>query len=94
MATTPAFKYAPMFQLGEDKTEYRLLSKDGVTTAQFEGKEMIGDRSDEGWQGWPSPEVVYQMELEYLAALCSMMHEKYNREYVWGRRTLKDDGLW
>ena len=61
---------------------------------QFEGKEMIGDRSDEGWQGWPSPEVVYQMELEYLAALCSMMHEKYNREYVWGRRTLKDDGLW
>ena len=30
-----------MFQLGEDKTEYRLLTKEGVTTAQFEGKEIV-----------------------------------------------------
>ena len=28
MAQTPAFKYAPMFQTGEDKTEYYLLTKD------------------------------------------------------------------
>ena len=41
MATTPAFKYAPMFQLGEDKTEYRLLTKDGISTGSFEGKEII-----------------------------------------------------
>ena len=41
MATKPEFKYAPMFQLGEDKTEYRLLTKEGVTTAQFEGKEIV-----------------------------------------------------
>ena len=26
MANTVEFKYAPMFQLGEDKTEYRLLT--------------------------------------------------------------------
>ena len=38
MAKTPDFKYAPMFQLGEDKTEYRLLTKEGVSTAEFEGK--------------------------------------------------------
>ena len=38
MAKTVEFKYAPMFQVGEDKTEYRLLSKEGVTTAEFEGK--------------------------------------------------------
>ena len=37
MAKTVEFKYAPMFQVGEDKTEYRLLSKEGVTTAEFEG---------------------------------------------------------
>ena len=30
---TPDFKYAPMFQLGEDKTEYRLLTTEGVSTA-------------------------------------------------------------
>ena len=41
MATTPDFKYAPMFQMGEDKTEYRLLSKEGVTTAEFEGKQIV-----------------------------------------------------
>ncbi len=35
------FKYAPMFQLGEDKTEYRLLTKEGVTTSEFEGKEIV-----------------------------------------------------
>ena len=35
------FKYAPMFQLGEDKTEYRLLTKEGVTLSEFEGKEIV-----------------------------------------------------
>ena len=39
MAKTVEFKYAPMFQVGEDKTEYRLLSKEGVTTSEFEGKD-------------------------------------------------------
>ena len=42
MATKPVdFKYAPMFQLGKDKTEYRLLSKEGITTTTFEGKEIV-----------------------------------------------------
>ena len=41
MANVVDFKYAPMFQLGEDKTEYRLLSKEGVTTAEFEGKTIV-----------------------------------------------------
>ncbi|MDY4527532.1 MAG: fumarate hydratase [Parabacteroides sp.] len=41
MASTPDFKYAPMFQLGEDTTEYRLLSKEGVSTGEFEGKTIL-----------------------------------------------------
>ena len=41
MATQPEFKYAPMFQMGEDKTQYRLLTKEGVSTAVFEGKEIV-----------------------------------------------------
>ena len=41
MANIPDFKYAPMFQLGEDKTEYRLLSKEGVSTGEFEGKTIL-----------------------------------------------------
>ena len=41
MASTPDFKYAPMFQLGKDTTEYRLLSKEGVSTGEFEGKTIL-----------------------------------------------------
>lgn len=35
------FKYQELFQLGEDKTEYYLLSKDFVSTTEFEGKEIL-----------------------------------------------------
>ena len=41
MATTPEFKYAPMFQTGEDKTEYYLLTKEGISTSEFEGKTIL-----------------------------------------------------
>ena len=41
MSKTPDFKYTPMFQLGTDTTEYRLLSKEGVSTAEFEGKTIL-----------------------------------------------------
>ena len=30
MAQTPEFKYAPMFQVGKDETEYRLLTKESI----------------------------------------------------------------
>ena len=30
-----------MFQLDKDTTEYRLLSKEGVSTAEFEGKTIL-----------------------------------------------------
>ena len=41
MATTPEFKYAPMFQTGQDTTEYYLLTKEGVSTSSFEGNEIL-----------------------------------------------------
>jgi fumarate hydratase class I len=41
MATTPEFKYAPMFQTGKDDTEYYLLTKDGVSLGDFEGKPVL-----------------------------------------------------
>jgi fumarate hydratase class I len=41
MANLPEFKYAPMFQLGKDDTEYYLLSKEGVSTSEFEGKTIL-----------------------------------------------------
>ena len=41
MASTPDFKYAPMFQMGKDTTEYRLLTTEGVSTGEFEGKTIL-----------------------------------------------------
>ncbi|MCI1849174.1 MAG: fumarate hydratase, partial [Prevotella sp.] len=41
MEKVPNFKYAPMFQTGKDDTEYRLLTKEGVSTGKFEGKEIL-----------------------------------------------------
>ena len=35
------FAYQDMFPLGEDRTEYRLLTKDFVNTSSFEGKEIL-----------------------------------------------------
>jgi fumarate hydratase class I len=38
---TPAFTYQDPFPLGPDDTEYRLLSKEGVSTTTFEGREIL-----------------------------------------------------
>ncbi len=35
------FHYEPMFQLGEDKTEYYLLTKDHVSVSEFEGTPIL-----------------------------------------------------
>ncbi len=37
----PPFVYQDPFPLGPDDTEYRLLSKEGVSTATFEGREIL-----------------------------------------------------
>lgn len=41
MSKAPDFNYAPMFQKRKDETEYRLLSKEGISTAEFEGKQIL-----------------------------------------------------
>ena len=41
MAQAPEFKYAPMFQLGKDDTEYYLLTKEGVSVSEFEGTPVL-----------------------------------------------------
>jgi fumarate hydratase class I len=38
---TPAFQYQDPFPLGKDETRYRLISKEGVSMATFEGKEIL-----------------------------------------------------
>ena len=58
---------------------------------EYERKELIGDRSGKEWGICPSPDVVYQFDLESLSELCQYMQELYNEEYVHGDKTLADD---
>jgi len=41
MSKTVEFKYAPMFQMGKDTTEYYLLTSEGVSTTEFEGNKIL-----------------------------------------------------
>ncbi|MBQ3781352.1 MAG: fumarate hydratase, partial [Bacteroidaceae bacterium] len=41
MAKAPEFKYAPMFQLGKDDTEYVRLTDQYVSVGDFEGKPIL-----------------------------------------------------
>src|SRR5512145_2381214 len=38
---TPAFHYQDPFPLSKDETRYRLVTKEGVSTATFDGKEIL-----------------------------------------------------
>jgi fumarate hydratase, class I len=38
---TPAFHYQDPLPLGPDETEYRLLSREGISTTHFEGREIL-----------------------------------------------------
>jgi len=38
---TPAFQYQDPFPLSKDETRYRLVTKEGVSTATFDGKEIL-----------------------------------------------------
>ena len=47
----------------------------------LEKKLFSGDKKDD-YIVSPSPEVRYQVKLEYLAALSEYMQQRYNEEYV------------
>lgn len=58
---------------------------------EYEKKEKAGDRSGDEWMINSSPDVCYQVHLEYLAEMCKLMHQKYNEDYVWGDKSLSDE---
>ena len=54
---------------------------------RFEKSYFTGDKSGYEWHYCPSPDVVYQCELEYLSELCTFMQERFNEEYIWGEES-------
>ena len=49
------------------------MKKNIENVKDFNGEDMID----------PKPDVIYQMNMEYLAELLLIMCKKYNEEYVW-----------
>ena len=41
MSSAPAFQYQSLFEFSSDPTQYRFLTKEGVSTGEFEGREII-----------------------------------------------------
>ena len=69
----------------KDYTFPQLIAEKDSLIIEIKELEKIvyeNDRTDPEWNVDPGPDVRYQMNLEYLAALCKLIKEKYNREIV------------
>ena len=69
----------------KDYTFPQLIAEKDSLVIEIKELEKIvyeNDRTDPEWNVDPSPDIRYQMNLEYLAALCKLIKEKYNREIV------------
>ncbi|MFA5137880.1 MAG: fumarate hydratase [Elusimicrobiota bacterium] len=64
------FRYHDPFPLGEDKTKYRLLSKEGVRVAKFEGQDMLV----------VSPEVLTSLAREAMRDVNFLMRPAHQRQ--------------
>ncbi len=51
---------------------------------KLEKEAFDSDKKSDAWLMSPSVDVRYQMYLEYMAALCEFISEKYRTEIVWG----------
>ena len=70
MANIPDFKYAPMFQLGKDDTEYYLLTKEGVSVSEFEGKPILK----------VAPEALEKLSQQAFHDVSFMLRRKHNEQ--------------
>ena len=76
----------------EDATYEELIEeRDGLTRflQEYEKLEKSGDRTGPEWNIHPQPDVRYQVYMDYLAELIPFMREKYNKEDVWGDKSLR-----
>ncbi len=71
--------------------EELIAERDRLIKSIKEYEEKEGERSGSEWDIKPSPDVIYQWDLECLADLCLLICEKYRTEYVWGDENLDEE---
>lgn len=69
-----------------DTFEQLITEKDSLVLEIKKLEKIVFDpeKKSEEWNVCPEPDVRFQMNLEYLAELCSFLKEKFNKEIVWG----------
>ncbi len=67
-----------------------LVERDSLIEEIRRFEKSVDDCTGKGSLYHPSPEVKYQMNLEYLAQVCLLISQKYNEEYVWDEVDGKD----
>ncbi len=69
-----------------DTFEQLITEKDSLVIEIKKLEKIVFDpeKKSEEWNVCPGPDVRFQMNLEYLAELCSFLKEKFNKEIVWG----------
>lgn len=78
MMISPEF-YIDMMK---DKGYYNLLKERDCLIREIHRFEKDKDNLSKELMMEPSPEVQYRMNLQYLAKLCQLISEKYNRECI------------
>jgi len=70
-----------------DTFEQLITEKDSLVLEIKKLEKIVFDpkKKNEEWDVYPGPDVRFQMDLEYLAELCSFLKEKYNKEVVLGK---------
>lgn len=66
--------------------EELIAARDGLIEEIRSLEKLVFDRNknDDTWNILPSPDVQYQVNLDYLSELCKLIRNKYNSEIVWG----------
>lgn len=85
MMISPSLYISDLKHLPYDKLieERRELTKE---IAELEESIFNTDHTGSEWDYMPSPNVVYQVKLEYLSELCAFMQNKFNTEIVHGEQ--------
>ena len=66
----------------KDKSYMGLMKERDSLLREIRRFEKDKDQSGEEWIVNPSPDVRYQMNLQYIGKICDLMARVYNREYV------------
>lgn len=68
----------------QNDTYEELVELRGELLAQITKYEKEQSKDKGNWTNFPTPDVMYMMNLQYLARICNFIAKKYNEDFVMG----------